>query len=293
MHHQEPSLRLKSKQQGRQRFIAGNVAGFCLLACMTSGAQTVAGVAAPVTPAASVAPILVAADVLPDAPSTIGASSSAAITEGSAASFEMEAHRRDAASGSAAFPEASRTQKFIEAGQTAPSLTSGDMVLLGVKDSFSLISIAGWFTSAGYDQWLNGSPNYGTDRGAFGERLGAAAICNSSEDLLTESVMSPLLREDPRYYRMGPGHNFFVRLVYAGTRPIVTRTTSGHTTPNLALVLGNAEGSALTNAYYPEVNRGTEQTMETLGLSIGGSAIGDVIGEFYGDVLRAFHGRKP
>ena len=285
-------MRLKSNQQRLGRFIAGNLAGFCLLACMTSGAQMVAGVAAPMAPAASDARTLVATDVLPDAPNAARSSYSTAMVEGSIASFDMGARRRDAASGSAAFPEASRTQKFIKAGQTAPALSSGDMVLLGVKDSFSLISIAGWFTSAGYNQWLNGSPNYGTDRGAFGERLGAAAICNTSEDLLTESVMSPLLHEDPRYYRMGPGHNFFVRLVYAGTRPIITRTTSGHTAPNLALILGNAEGSALTNAYYPQVNRGTEQTMETLGLSIGGSAIGDVIGEFYGDVLRAFHHGK-
>jgi hypothetical protein len=184
---------------------------------------------------------------------------------------------------------ATRTQKFIQAGQTAPALSGRETVLLGVKDSFSLLTIAGWFTSAGYDQWLNSSPNYGTDRGAFGERLGAAAICNSSEDLLSESVMAPLLHEDPRYYRMGPGHNFFVRLVYAGTRPIITRTNSGHQTPNLALILGNAEGSALTNAYYPQLNRGMTQTMETLGFSIGGSAIGDVIGEFYGDVMHAMH----
>jgi hypothetical protein len=163
------------------------------------------------------------------------------------------------------------------------------MVLLGVKDAFSPIAVAGWFTSAGYDQWLNASPNYGTDRGAFGQRLGAAAICNSTEDMLSESVMAPLLREDPRYYRMGPGHNFFLRVIYAGTRPIIARTNGGRTTPNFALIAGNAEGSALTNAYYPQVNRGMEQTMETLGLSIGGSAIGDVAGEFYGDVMRMFH----
>jgi hypothetical protein len=256
---------------------------------MASGAQTVAGIAAPVIPAES-ARTLVAADVLPDAPSALPSSSSVALADRAAAPLEMGASRRDGVSGAATSqPEASRTQIFIQAGQTAPALSAHETVALGVRDSFSLIAIAGWFTSAGYDQWLNSSPNYGTDRGAFGERLGAAAICNSSEDLLSYSVMSPLLHEDPRYYRMGPGHNFFVRLVYAGTRPIITRTNSGRSTPNLALILGNAEGSALTNAYYPPVNRGTEQTMETLGLSIGGSAIGDVIGEFYGDVLKTFH----
>ena len=256
---------------------------------MASGAQTVAVVVVPLAPAQS-ARTLVASDVLPDAPSAVASSSSVEIAEGNAAPLEMGARRRDDVSGTATeLPEASRTQMFIQAGQTAPALSAHEMVALGVRDSFSLIAIAGWFTSAGYDQWLNSSPNYGTDRGAFGERLGAAAICNSSEDLLSYSVMSPLLHEDPRYYRMGPGHNFIVRLVYAGTRPIITRTNSGHSTPNLALILGNAEGSALTNAYYPPVNRGTEQTMETLGFSIGGSAIGDVVGEFYGDVLKAFH----
>jgi hypothetical protein len=293
MHYQESNLRLRSNQQKLRRFIAGNFAGLCLFACMASGAQTVADVGAPVAPAEN-ARTLMAADVLPDAPSAMASSSSVAVAEGGAAAFEMGARRRDGAAGTAAaVPEASRTQMFIQAGQTAPQLSAHETVVLGVKSSFSLITIAGWFTSAGWSQWMNSAPNYGTDRGAFGERLGAAALCNSSEDLLSFSVMAPLLHEDPRYYRMGPGHNFFTRLVYAGTRPIITRTNSGHLTPNLALILGNAEGAALSNAYYPQVNRGAEQTMENLGLSISGSAIGDVIGEFYGDVLKAFHLGHP
>lgn len=267
--------------------------GFCW--CVAGGAQAVAGprLAGPIAAAGDEGNSRsgVAASLLPDAPGVVEYSSSSAAAEGNVLPmFALDAHAQDTKSVSAPAPaEASRRQNFIQAGQTAPALTPGDKVLLGVKGSFSLVAMAGWFTSAGYDQWLNGSPNYGTDRGAFGERLGAAALCNSSEDILSESVMAPLLREDPRYYRMGPGHNFFLRVVYAGTRPVITRTDGGRTTPNLALILGNAEGSALTNAYYPQVNRGMTQTMETLGLSIGGSAIGDVMGEFYGDVMRMFH----
>jgi hypothetical protein len=282
--HREPSLRLKTVQIAQRGFITGIFAGFCLFAWTAGGAQTVAPVAG-----AEVAPTIMAADMLPDAPGAAVSSSTNAIGEGGVASSEMGSVARDHLSGQAALPEASRTNEFIEPGQTAPALTSGDMVLLGVKNSFSLIAIAGWFTSAGWGQWMNSAPNYGTDRGAFGERLGAAAICNSSEDLLSISVMAPLLREDPRYYRMGPGHNFLVRAVYAATRPVITRTTGGRTTPNFAVILGNAEGSALANAYYPQVNRGTTQTMENLGLSIGGSAIADVLGEFSGDVAKALH----
>lgn len=162
---------------------------------------------------------------------------------------------------------------------------------MGFKDTFSLTALAGWISSAGLSQLENSAPNYGTDRGAFGERLGAAALENSTEDLFTEALMAPLLHEDARYYRMGAGHNFFVRLVYSATRPVITKTTSGRTTPNLALILGNAEGAALSNTYYPDINQGAKQTMENLGLSVGGSAIGDALAEFFDPLLYKLHVR--
>ncbi|HEV2619625.1 MAG TPA: hypothetical protein VGU23_06765 [Acidobacteriaceae bacterium] len=182
-------------------------------------------------------------------------------------------------------PEASHTQKYIEPGQSAPRLSAGDKTLLGLRDAFSLFSASAWFASAGYEQLLNGSPNYGTDRGAFGQRLGASAVRDITEGVFSDSIMSPLLHEDPRYYRLGPGHNIFARLVYAGTRPLITRTDSGRISPNLALMAGNAGGSALTNVYYPQLNRGVTQTLETFGGSMGGSALGDVVSEFYDDIF--------
>jgi hypothetical protein len=162
-------------------------------------------------------------------------------------------------------------------------------VLLGLRDSVSLFSAVGWVATAGYEQAVNGSPNYGTDRGAFGQRLGAAAIRDSTEEVFGDSVMSPIMHEDPRYYRMGSSHRFIVRLIYAGTRPIVTRTDGGRTSPNFALLAGTLAGAALTNAYYPQLNRGPTQTMETFGGSLGGSAVGYVVSEFYADVMHAFH----
>lgn len=258
-------------------WIVGVASGLCLSVCLACGAQAVSEKA------------------LPDAPGVVAYSSSAVVAERSEPPlFELDARAREAGRVSAPVPvEASRTQRFIEVGQPVPALRTQDMVEMGFRDAFSPVAIFGWFTGAGYDQLLNSAPNYGTDRGAFGERLGATAICNSTEDILSESVMAPLLREDPRYYRMGPGHNFFVRLIYAGTRPVITRTNGGRTTPNFALIAGNAEGSALANLYYPPVNRGMTGTMANLGLSIGGSAIGDVLGEFYGDVRQLLHHGRP
>jgi hypothetical protein len=294
----ESSLRSNSIQPVQRRILTGTSIGFCLIACMAGRAQVGARLDSPIHPAqgAEISPRTFApASFFPDVPGLAEYSSSAAIAERTVSPlFEPVAYWRDSGNGSALSPvEASRTERFIETDQPVPALGTRDMVLLGMRDSFSPMSIAGWFTSAGYEQLMNSSPNYGRDRGAFGERLGAAAICNSTEGILSESVMAPMLHEDPRYYRLGPGHNFFLRAIYAGTRPIITRTNGGRTTPNFALIAGNAEGSLLTNLYYPQVNRGPEQTMETLGLSIGGSVIGDVVGEFYGDFVHLFHSRRP
>jgi hypothetical protein len=91
---------------------------------------------------------------------------------------------------------------------------------------------------------------------------------------------------------MGSSHNFLIRLVYAGTRPIIGRTNGGHTTINFASLGGNLAGSALASAYYPPINRGFTQTMETFGGSLGGSAVGDVVSEFLSDVVHLVHPKQ-
>jgi hypothetical protein len=229
---------------------------------------------------------------LPDEPGLLRASSSLDAAPLSAESTDGQStsgSAKNATATGATLPEASRTQRVIQPGQAAPALNVGGKALFGLRDAFSLFAGVGWLASAGWDQAINGSPNYGTDRGAFGERLGAAAIRDTSETLVGDCVLAPLLHEDPRYYRMGPSHNFFVRLVYAGTRPIITRTDGGRLSPNFAELGGDLAGSALTNTYYPPLNHGVTQTMETLGGSVGGSAVGDVVSEFLTDFVGLFH----
>ncbi len=280
-------------------FVPVVLSGLCFFICMTSGAQTVAELTAPEPIVAAMSlesgsRAVAPASLLPDAPSAVLYSSSVVPTEENA-SLMLAKGARPTDSPSVAdpvLPEASRTQMYIAPGQTAPVLTPGETVRLGFKSAFSMIAVAGWFVAAGYNQWTNTSPNYGTDLGAFGQRLGAATLLDSTSDILSDSVNASLMHEDPRYYRMGPKHNFFARLFYSGTRPIVTRTMGGGQTPNFALILGNGEGAALTNVYYPQVNRGMTQTMMSWGYSMGGSAIGDVVAEFSPDLLKWFHYTK-
>ena len=187
---------------------------------------------------------------------------------------------------------ASRRELTIWPGQTAPRLSAHDKVILGFRESVSLFSVVGWIGSTGYGQLVNGSPNYGTDSGAFGERLGANAIHGISHNIIGNSFFAPLFHEDPRYYKMGKGHNIVKRSGYALTRVFVTRSDDGLARPNYSLISGNIAGAALTNAYFPDANHGAAETAKIFGTSMVGSTVGFIVTEFLDDALQIVHLQK-
>jgi hypothetical protein len=237
----------------------------------------------------------VAALSLPDAPGFAASSGSPTASSSSAAADLGDSSDTDGAAEAEARHHlhiASRRDITIEPGQTAPPLSPHSKVVLGLRESFTLFSFIGWTASAEYSQLLNSSPNYGTDAGAYGERLGATSLRLISQNIIGHAVFDPVFHDDPRYYKMGSGHNIVARTFYAATRTLITKSDDGRAHPNYSLLSGNLAGAALTNAYYPRVNRGFEQTAETFGNSLGGSAFGFVVTEFLDDALKLAHLQK-
>ncbi len=184
-------------------------------------------------------------------------------------------------------PVAPLYHKYIEPGQTAQPLAAADKVLFGFHQLVSpylLLTIA---SAAGYEQAVNGSPNFGTNIGAYGQRVGAAAIRDASQDILSDSIMAAVFHEDPRYYVMGKRRKPAVRAGYAVSRVFITHSDSGDATPNYSLFSGYAGAAALENAYYPAGNHGFAETARSFGSSIGGAALSNVVREFLPDILHA------
>jgi hypothetical protein len=218
---------------------------------------------------------------IPDSPGSIlSSSSSSAIPDG--ASFESVSKT--------IVKHSPHLQMTVLPGEIADPMTVQDKVAAGFKNS--VFSAPGSLAVAGWNQLTDGRPSYGTDSGAFGQRLGAAAISGTSNSLFSHAVFAPIFHEDPRYYVMGSGHPFLKRLAYASSRVFITRADSGHSTPNFALFAGNAAGSALTMTYYPAKNATFTGVTETFGGSLGGSALGFVFNEFIGDALVDLHLKK-
>ena len=203
---------------------------------------------------------------------------------------ETLAYPGDTTAAGKSYPRAARaTDITILPGQIAPRQTVRDKLIGSIRDSYSPFSIGGEVISAGYSHLTNGSPNYGSDGNAFAQRFGAAVARGTSQNLFAEGAMAAILHEDPRYYQLGSSKPFLKRVVYAATRPLITRTDSGKATPNLALLSGYLGAAALTKVYYPPLNQGFGETLITYGGSIGGAAIGDEVSEFLSDTLTFLH----
>jgi hypothetical protein len=231
---------------------------------------------------------------LPDSPGFLLNSSSYA-TDTSADPDDLDAPQiagLSAPGPSARTRHSSRFAWAIAPDEIAQPMSAHDKIVGGLRHSVSLFSASGWLSSAGWAQLNNGIPNYGTDKGAFGERLGTAVIHGTSNGIFSSSIFAPVFHEDPRYYIMGRGNNFFKRAIYAATRTIITRTDDGHATPNFALWAGNAGGAALTVTYFPAQNTSSKEVAKTFGTSLGGSTVGFVVREFIGDALVYAHLKK-
>ena len=182
--------------------------------------------------------------------------------------------------------------RYIQPGQVSQPLTSRHKFVFGLsqlRSPYLLLTVA---TAAGYEHLVNGSPNYGTDSAAYGQRVGAAAIRDGSQTLFSDSIMASLLHEDPRYYIMGNRQSMVVRGGYAVSRVFVTRSDDGRNVPNYALLSGYAGAAALTNAYYPAPNQGASETFKSFAGSLAGVAISNSVREFLPDLLQAAHLRK-
>ena len=153
-------------------------------------------------------------------------------------------------------PMAPMYSRVIPAGMATPQIHKWDKIDLASRNLYSATSFASIIFSAGWSQLTNGQPNYGTNSGAFGERLGAAAIRDSTQAFLSNGPFAVWFHQDPRYFALGRRHSFVKRTWYAITRPLITRNSSdGHAEFNTSLILGQAAGTALNNLYYPQSNR--------------------------------------
>ena len=130
---------------------------------------------------------------LPDSPGVLFSPSSSSMDIATSPAAPDDAS--DGQTSTAAPPKkhAPHLKMTIAPDEIADPMTVKEKVVGGLIDSVSFFAATGWIAAAGWEQLWNDSPNYGTDAGAFGQRLGAATIRGISEGVLSESFFAPTL----------------------------------------------------------------------------------------------------
>ena len=171
-------------------------------------------------------------------------------------------------------------------------ITAKQKLTIASKDSFDYPLLGLAAVLAGEQQWANTNPSFGQGWAGYGHRVAVEYADQAIGNMMTEGFFPIMLHEDPRYFRRGYGSKWS-RTWYAATRVFVTHTDAGGTRFNFSELLGNAAGTAISNAYYSDT-RDVGDNVEKLGSQIGIDAVSQVLKEFWPDVKhKLFHGPNP
>ena len=177
----------------------------------------------------------------------------------------------------------------VEASEAKPLRPSQkfDLWYHAATDPFTFATAA---IDAGIEQAEDTYPEYNQGVAGFGKRFGAAYADNVDGNFWGNAVLPVILRQDPRYFRLGHG-SFKKRLWYSAISTVRCKGDNGKWQPNYSNVGGNLIGGAISNLYYPASDRGVGLIFER-GLTVSAEgAFGALAFEFYPDAIAYFRRR--
>jgi hypothetical protein len=190
-------------------------------------------------------------------------------------------------------PESKHLLWVLPNYRTSPSLTdykpltAGGKFKVAAQDSFDRGTLVQAVVFGAENQLTNSNRSFGQGTAGFARYVGASYGDFVIDNYMTEAVFPSLLHQDPRYFRRGTG-GVWSRLIYAiGQTAWTTHNDSGRAQFNYSEWLGTSAAVAISDAYYAD-RRTASDNVSQLGLQIGVDAAGNILKEFYPDMLRKF-----
>lgn len=167
---------------------------------------------------------------------------------------------------------------YVSYDPNAVPLTTKLKFKLAAKVAFDPITFIGVGIVAASEQ-AGDNPNYQQGAKGYAERYGAAYTNGFTDIMIGGAILPSLLHQDPRYFYKGKGTNKS-RVLYAITRPFVTRGDNGKSEPNYSTLGGDLASAAISNAYYPPSNRGAGLVFGNFLIGTGQRAAANLAQEF-------------
>lgn len=162
--------------------------------------------------------------------------------------------------------------------QNAVPLTTKLKFQMAYKVSVDPVTIVGALALAGMNQ-AGDRPNYQQGWLGYGQRVGAAYADGVTDVMFGGAILPWLFKQDPRYYYQGTG-TVKSRMRHALANPFFCRGDNGKTQVNYSSLGGDLISNALSNAYYPDSNRGAGLFFSGFVISTGTREVSSILQEF-------------
>ncbi len=183
-------------------------------------------------------------------------------------------------------------QFAVTSRQNAPPLTPKEKFHLFAKSAFDPVTLGLAGFQAGISQATDEFPAYGQGAAGYGKRYGASLADEVSSGFWANFAYSALFKEDPRYFRMGEGSAAH-RALYGVSQVVLCHTDKGGRSFNFANVLGAFTTGGLSNAYYPDNERGAGLTVSRSAIALLYGGAGNLFDEFWPDIHNKLFKKKP
>ncbi len=160
----------------------------------------------------------------------------------------------------------------------AVPLTTKLKFQMAYKVASDPISVIGAAALAGMNQ-AGDTPNYRQGAIGYGERFGSVYADGVTDIMFGGAILPALFHQDPRYFYQGTGSTKS-RVMHALSAPFICRGDNGKNEINISSMGGDLISGAISNAYYPESNRGPGLVFEGFALSTGERMVSTVVQEF-------------
>jgi hypothetical protein len=162
--------------------------------------------------------------------------------------------------------------------KNAVPLTTKLKFQMAYKVSIDPVSILGAATLAAVNQAAD-SPDYQQGWKGYGQRFGAAYADGVTDIMFGGAILPSLLHQDPRYFYQGTG-TMKSRTLHALSNPFICKGDNGHKQINFSSMGGDLISASISNAYYPESNRGASLVFTSFLISTGERELSSMVQEF-------------
>jgi hypothetical protein len=170
-------------------------------------------------------------------------------------------------------------------------MTNGEKFKLFARGSYDPVTLITPALKVPILQAVENGSSFGDGFSGFMHRYGVSLADGTSSRFFRQFVFPAVLKEDPRYFRMGDG-TIGARTKYGLSRLFVTKTDSGNHRFNFSRLLGSGASAGLSIAYYPASQRTGGTTVLNFGLSYASEAGSNLLKEFAPDIARKLSRKK-